>query len=173
MSPGSFRRSGSIVTWRRSAPRSCPTLPACWSGCSQRVGGGHSPPCTRLGRGAGVGWRVLACGQGARGGLRGAKARFASGLLRGTACAEGLASGRAQEVGLQTRVHLVRWRDLSWSVLPAPPLKGGNGILKRRPNAFDGGGVDGPWIEVEVEAGHVFAEDLDLPPRFVQHAFND
>ena len=35
------------------------------------------------------------------------------------------------------------------------------------------GGVDGPGIEVEVEAGHVFAEDLDLPPRFVQHALHD
>ena len=34
-------------------------------------------------------------------------------------------------------------------------------------------GVDGPGIEIEIEAGHVFAKDLNLPPRFVQHTLHD
>src|SRR6516164_11228814 len=67
-------------------------------------------------------------------------------------------------VGPSGKGVLVRSRDRSWSALAAV-LQGGNRILKRRPNALDGGSVDGPGIEVEIEAGHVFAEDLDLPPR--------
>ena len=70
-------------------------------------------------------------------------------------------------------IDLVRSRDFGRSVLSAAPLKRSDGILKRRPNALDGGGVDGPGIEVEIEAGHVFAEDLNLPPRFIKHPLHD
>jgi len=68
---------------------------------------------------------------------------------------------------------LVRSRYPSRSVLPAASLQRGNRISERRPNALQRGGVDGPGIEVEIEAGHVFAEDLNLPPRFIQHTLYD
>src|SRR4029079_1865470 len=55
----------------------------------------------------------------------------------------------------------------------AAPLQGGDRIFERVPDALDGGGVDGPRIEVETEAGDVFAEDLDLPSAFVQHTLDD
>src|SRR5262245_51697413 len=68
---------------------------------------------------------------------------------------------------------LLRPRDLRWSVPTNAPLQRGNCISERRPNALERGGVDGPGIEVEIEAGHVLAEDLDLPPGFVEHALHD